>query len=105
MLATCYMKMSVATVIIEGVADKLAKYFSGHSAALWHTFGCNFITVVNTPESHWYNSSRFSPNFTPIMRRDTQRQLSNLVLGRHCSHAVSLSNKLRISDIHGAKFE
>ncbi len=27
----------------EGVADKLAKYFSGHLAALWHTFGCNFM--------------------------------------------------------------
>ncbi len=26
----------------EGVADILAKYFSGHLAALWHTFGCNF---------------------------------------------------------------
>ena len=29
--------------LIKGVADKLAKYFSGHLAALWHTFGCNFM--------------------------------------------------------------
>ncbi len=28
---------------IEGVADKLAKYFTGHLPALWHTFGCNFM--------------------------------------------------------------
>ena len=57
---------------IEGVADKLAKYFSGHLAALWHTFGCNFITVVNTPEPHWYNSSRFSPTLsaTPLIEDD-----------------------------------
>ncbi len=31
----------------EGVADKLAKYFSGHLAALWHTFGCNFMGSVH----------------------------------------------------------
>ncbi len=27
---------------IEDVADKLRKYFSGHLAALWQYFGCNF---------------------------------------------------------------
>ena len=31
----------------EGVADKLAKYFSGHLAALWHTFGCNSMGSVH----------------------------------------------------------
>ena len=29
-------------LLIEGVADKLAKYFSGHLVALWQNFGCNF---------------------------------------------------------------
>ena len=32
---------------IEVVADKLAKYFSGHLAAFWHTFGCNFMGSVH----------------------------------------------------------
>ncbi len=32
---------------IEGVADKLAKYFSGHLAALWHAFGCNFMESMH----------------------------------------------------------
>ncbi len=37
----------VSEVFIEGVADKLAKYFSGHLAALWHTFACNFMGSVH----------------------------------------------------------
>ncbi len=32
---------------IEGVADKLAKYFSGHLVALWQNFGCNSMGSEN----------------------------------------------------------
>ncbi len=35
-------------IFIEGVADKLAKYFSGHLVALWQNFGCNFLG-----SEHW----------------------------------------------------
>ena len=34
-------------ILIEGVADKLAKYFSGHLPALWHIFSCNFLGSVH----------------------------------------------------------
>ena len=30
-------------MVIEGVADKLAKYFTGHLVAPWRNFGCNFM--------------------------------------------------------------
>ena len=44
---------------IEDVADKLGKYFSGHIVAL--QLRAIFVTAeLDTPESHWYDSSRFS---------------------------------------------